>query len=304
MAATDERKPVTVLFADLKGSTELATQQDPEHLRALLSAFFDEMRQQIEAFGGTVEKFAGDAVMAVFGVPRVNEDDAERAVRAAFAMQESLAQLNPMFEQEYGARLVLRIGIATGDAVAASRAVNDFMVTGEVPNLAGRLQAVGEGITVSETTHRLLAPHLEAERLEPLSLKGFSQPGHRIPSPGASRDRAPPHRRDRPFFARRRPGPGAGRPLGMPGGPAAWPRPGGLYRGRGRDREVSSEDRAARAPPRGPPLARGTLPVLYAEHELCADHPDPPGRARTRARRGAGHRPDQTPSSGSDAQRV
>ena len=176
MAATDERKPVTVLFADLKGSAELATEHDPEQLRALLSAFFDEMRQQIEAFGGTVEKFAGDAVMAVFGVPRVNEDDAERAVRAAFAMQESLAQLNPMFEQEYGARLVLRIGIATGEAVAASHAVNEFMVTGEVPNLAARLQAVGDGITVSETTHRLLAPHLEAERLEALSLKGFSSP--------------------------------------------------------------------------------------------------------------------------------
>ncbi len=176
MAATDERKPVTVLFADLAGSTELATQRDPEHLRALLSAFFDEMRQQIEAFGGTVEKFAGDAVMAVFGVPRVNEDDAERAVRAAFAMQESLAQLNPMFEQEYGTSLVLRIGIATGDAVAASRAGNEFMVTGEVPNLAARLQAVGEGITVSETTYRLLAPRLEAERLEALSLKGFSGP--------------------------------------------------------------------------------------------------------------------------------
>jgi len=162
MAATDERKPVTVLFADLKGSAELATQHDPEQLRALLSAFFDEMRQQIEAFGGTVEKFAGDAVMAVFGVPRVNEDDAERAVRAAFAMQESLAQLNPMFKQEYGAHLVLRIGIATGEAVAASRAVNEFMVTGEVPNLAARLQSVGDGITVSETTQRLLAPYLEA----------------------------------------------------------------------------------------------------------------------------------------------
>jgi class 3 adenylate cyclase len=176
VATTDERKPVTVLLADLVGSTELVTEHDPEQLRALLSAFFDEMRQQIEAFGGTVEKFAGDAVMAVFGVPRVNEDDAERAVRAAFAMQESLAQLNPMFEQEYGVRLVLRIGIATGEAVTASRAVNEFMVTGEVPNLAARLQSVGDGITVSETTHRLLAPHLEAERLEELTLKGFSSP--------------------------------------------------------------------------------------------------------------------------------
>src|SRR5262245_61240515 len=118
MAAGDERKPVTVLFADLAGSTELASRHDPEHLRAILSAFFEEMRQQIEAFGGTVEKYAGDAIMAVFGVPRVGEDDAERAVRAAVAMRGSLDQLNPMFEQEYGVRLSLRVGIATGEAVA------------------------------------------------------------------------------------------------------------------------------------------------------------------------------------------
>jgi tetratricopeptide (TPR) repeat protein len=91
-------------------------------------------------------------------------------------MQESLTQLNPMFDQEYGAHLVLRIGIATGEAVAASQAVSDFMVTGEVPNLAARLQAAGNDITVSETTYRLLAPRLEAERLEPLSLKGFARP--------------------------------------------------------------------------------------------------------------------------------
>ena len=105
----------------VKGSAELATQHDPEHLRALSSPFFDEMRQQIEAFGGTVEKFVGGAVMAVCGVPRVNEDDAERAVRAAFAMQESLAQLNPMFHQECGAHLVLRIGIAKAPGAAGVR---------------------------------------------------------------------------------------------------------------------------------------------------------------------------------------
>jgi class 3 adenylate cyclase/tetratricopeptide (TPR) repeat protein len=176
MPAGEERKLVTVLFADLAGSTELAVRQDPEQLRSLLSAFFDEMRQQIEAFGGTVEKYAGDAVMAVFGVPQIHEDDAERAVRAAFAMQESLAQLNPMFEQEYGVRLVLRLGVATGEAVAASRAVSELMVTGEVPNLAARLQATGDGITVSETTRRLLGARLEAEPLEALSLKGFPGP--------------------------------------------------------------------------------------------------------------------------------
>jgi len=135
MAGTDERKPVTVLFADLAGSTELATRHDPEHLRALLSAFFDEMRQHIEAFGGTVEKYAGDAVMAVFGVPRVHENDAERAVRAAVAMSQSLEQLNPMFEQEYGIRLALRVGVATGEAVAATESVKEFLVTGDVANL-------------------------------------------------------------------------------------------------------------------------------------------------------------------------
>ena len=176
MAGTDERKPVTVLFADLAGSTELATRHDPEHLRALLSAFFDEMRQHIEAFGGTVEKYAGDAVMAVFGVPRVHEDDAERAVRAAVAMAQSLGQLNPMFEQEYGIRLALRIGVATGEAVAATESVKEFLVTGDVANLAARLQGAGEGVVVSQATHRLLQPLLDAEPMPALDLKGFAGP--------------------------------------------------------------------------------------------------------------------------------
>ena len=136
MASSDERKLVTVLFADLAGSTELATRHDPERLRTLLAAFFDEMRQQIETFGGTVAKYAGDAIMAVFGVPRVGEDDAERAVRAAVAMRGSLDQFNPMFEGEYGVRLSLRVGIATGEAVATTAAASEFMVTGEVANLA------------------------------------------------------------------------------------------------------------------------------------------------------------------------
>jgi class 3 adenylate cyclase len=176
MPAGDERKPVTVLFADVAGSTELATRHDPEHLRALLAAFFDEMRQQVEAYGGTVEKYAGDAVVAVFGVPQVHEDDAERAVRTAVAMRDGLAQLNPMFEQEYGVRLALRIGVATGEAVAASRPVSEFMVTGDVPNLAARLQSLADGITLSEETHRLVAALLDAEPTGPHQLKGFARP--------------------------------------------------------------------------------------------------------------------------------
>lgn len=172
----EERKLVTVVFADLVGSTALAAQQDPEQLRGLLSAFFEEMAQQIRSFGGTVEKYAGDAIMAVFGVPRVHEDDAERAVRAAIAMQETIGQLNPTFEQEYHSRLALRVGIATGEVVAATQETREFMVTGEVANLAARLQSAACGIVVSEETHRLLGPLLESRRLDPLSLKGFSEP--------------------------------------------------------------------------------------------------------------------------------
>ena len=176
MTSREERKVVTVLFADLAGSTELAQRQDPEQLRQLLSAFFEEMSQQIRSFGGTVEKYAGDAIMAVFGVPKVHEDDAERAVRAALAMRESLAQLNPLFEQEYGARLELRVGIATGEVVAATDDRREMLVTGETANLAARLQSAGSGIVVSEATQRLLVGLLDCRRLEPLALKGFRQP--------------------------------------------------------------------------------------------------------------------------------
>jgi len=173
---SDERKPVSVLFADLVGSTELATRHDPEQLRAMLAAFFDEMREQIQAFGGTVEKYAGDAIMAVFGVPRVREDDAERAVRAALAMRESLEQLNPLFEKDYGVRLALRVGVATGEAVAAAGTVDQLMVTGEVAILAARLQSAAVGVVVSEETYRVLDPLLEAEPMRELALKGFPAP--------------------------------------------------------------------------------------------------------------------------------
>jgi class 3 adenylate cyclase/tetratricopeptide (TPR) repeat protein len=165
-----------VLFADLAGSTELAVRHDPEQLRALLSAFFEEMAQHVHAYGGTVEKYAGDSIMAVFGVPATHEDDAERAVRAAFAMRHGLAQLNPVFEQEYGVHLALRVGIATGEAVAASDEASEFLVTGEVANLAARLQSEIGGIVVSQDTHRLVGPFVESERLTSLVLKGFPQP--------------------------------------------------------------------------------------------------------------------------------
>jgi class 3 adenylate cyclase len=174
--APDERKLVTVLFADLVRSTQLVVEHDAEDVRAMLHAFFEEMAREVRAFGGTVEKYAGDAIMAVFGVPRVYEDDAERAVRAAVAMQESLAQLNPAFERDYGTHLELRVGIASGEAVAASEPGNEFLVTGEVATLAARLQSTAPGVLLSAETHRLVAPLLDVERLEGLSLKGFEAP--------------------------------------------------------------------------------------------------------------------------------
>src|SRR2546430_15493118 len=106
----EERKVATVLFADLVGSTELAGSQDPERVRAMLDRFYDAMAAEVAAAGGTVEKFVGDAVMAVFGVPAAYEDHAERALHAALSMQRRLDAL-------FGRRLQLRIGVNTGEVV-------------------------------------------------------------------------------------------------------------------------------------------------------------------------------------------
>src|SRR5436853_7444181 len=115
-----ERKLVTVLFADVTGSTQLGERLDPEPLRAVMDTYFVAMRAEIEAEGGTVEKFIGDAVMAAFGVPLAHEDDPARALRAALRMQRRLAELNGELEAEYGVRLGIRIGVNTGQVMAAT----------------------------------------------------------------------------------------------------------------------------------------------------------------------------------------
>ncbi len=172
-----ERKLVTVLFADLVGHTEILTRVDPEEWLALLNAYFAEMTQPIQRYGGTVAKFIGDAIFAVFGVPRTHEDDAERAVRAAVEMQDRLTGLNPVFERRLGAPLGLRIAAATGEVVAPSEAEGGQLVTGELAALAERLQkeAPINGIVLSERTYRLVAPLVEGEPLGPLPLKGFPE---------------------------------------------------------------------------------------------------------------------------------
>jgi class 3 adenylate cyclase len=116
----EERKLVTILFADVTGSTSLGEQLDPERMRDVLATFFQAMREEIEAEGGTVEKFIGDAVMAAFGVPAAHEDDPDRALRAAFRMLDRLNAVNEGLDAAYAVTLQIRIGANTGEVLAAT----------------------------------------------------------------------------------------------------------------------------------------------------------------------------------------
>ena len=173
----EERKVVTVIFADLSGSTEMATRLDPEDLRGVLRPFFDAMVEEIERFGGTVEKFIGDAVMAVFGVPVAHEDDEERAVRAAFAMQARMEALNREVTERAGGDLDLRVGI-TGEVLAAHSSHREGYVTGEVVNVAARLQTVAESgaVVVGQRTHDATDATIAYRDLGPFELKVSTNP--------------------------------------------------------------------------------------------------------------------------------
>jgi class 3 adenylate cyclase/tetratricopeptide (TPR) repeat protein len=175
--AGDVRKVVTVLFSDVTGSTSLGERLDPESLRQVMGRYFDEMKQALEAHGGTVEKFIGDAVMAVFGIPTLHEDDALRAVRAAIEMRQRLARLNEDLERDRGITIVTRTGLNTGEVVAGDPSTGQTLVTGDPVNVAARLeQAAQPGeILIGEDTHRLLREAVVAEPVEPLALKGKEQ---------------------------------------------------------------------------------------------------------------------------------
>jgi class 3 adenylate cyclase/predicted ATPase len=172
------RKTVTVLFCDVVTSTELGGRFDPESWRRLMSRFFDEMQAVIQRHGGTVEKFIGDAIMAVFGVPVVHEDDALRAVRAADEMRDRLGSLNDELEETWGARLQIRIGVNTGEVVAGDPSAGSTFVTGEAVNLAKRLeQAAGpDEILIGKATHPLVKDAVSAGPLESFPVKGKSDP--------------------------------------------------------------------------------------------------------------------------------
>ncbi len=168
-AVREERKVVTVLFADLVGFTERSERLDPEDVRAALSSFHAHLRWELERFGGTVEKFIGDAVMAVFGAPAAHEDDPERAVRAALAIRDWAA------EQE---ELQLRIAVNTGEALVSAGTAAEGMVAGDVVNTAARLQSAApvNGILVGEQTYRATEQRIDYRAHEPVLAKGKTEP--------------------------------------------------------------------------------------------------------------------------------
>ena len=176
-APLEERKVVSVLFCDLVEFTAASEAADPEDVRARLRPYHARLRTEIEAYGGTVEKFVGDAVMAVFGAPVAHEDDAERAVRAALTILEAIAELN---EADSALSLRVRIGINTGEAVVALGAKpeeGEGIVTGDVVNTASRLQGAApiNGIACSEQTYRSTERVFDYEELEPVMVKGKSE---------------------------------------------------------------------------------------------------------------------------------
>ncbi|HEY2966667.1 MAG TPA: adenylate/guanylate cyclase domain-containing protein [Actinomycetota bacterium] len=175
---SEVRKVVTIVFADVTGSTALGERLDPEALRRVMGRYFDEMSAVIERYGGTVEKFIGDAVMAVFGIPQLHEDDALRAVRAADDMRQALESLNHDLERDHGVGLAARIGVNTGEVVAGDPASGQRLVTGDAVNVAARLeQAAAPGqILLGESTHRLVKDAVEITPVEPLDLKGKTKP--------------------------------------------------------------------------------------------------------------------------------
>jgi predicted ATPase/class 3 adenylate cyclase len=178
---SEVRKTVTILFADVIGSTELGERLDPESLRQVMTRYFDAMRSALERHGGSVEKFIGDAVMAVFGIPRVHEDDAIRAIRAAQDMRLALAGLNGELERDWGATIDIRTGVNTGEVVVAGDpTLGDSLVTGDAVNVAARLeQAAQTGeILIGEATHSLVKDAVRVEKTHPLQLKGKADAIH------------------------------------------------------------------------------------------------------------------------------
>jgi class 3 adenylate cyclase/tetratricopeptide (TPR) repeat protein len=202
-APPEVRKTVTVVFSDLVGSTSLGESLDSESLREVLARYFAAMQAALEAQGGAIEKFIGDAIVAVFGLPKLREDDAERAVRAAVAMRSALAEVNEELETGWGVTLAVRTGINTGEVVAGDITAGQRLVTGDTVNVAARLEQAADAgeILLGDLTYRLVRHAVAVEAVKPLTLKGKAEqvPAHKLLGLREVASRA---RRDTPLIGR------------------------------------------------------------------------------------------------------
>jgi class 3 adenylate cyclase/tetratricopeptide (TPR) repeat protein len=201
------RKTVTLIFCDIKDSTSLGERVDAEALHEIKDRYFAALSGEIQRHGGRIEKYVGDAIMAVFGLPRAHEDDALRAVRAAMGMQAALAGVNEYLQRRFSISLANRIGVNTGEVVANDDPNADQkLATGDAVNVAARLEAAAPAncIYLGELTYRLVRDAVRAEAVEPLELKGKAQrvPAYRLLSFRTRDDEAAGRRRDTPLVGR------------------------------------------------------------------------------------------------------
>jgi class 3 adenylate cyclase/tetratricopeptide (TPR) repeat protein len=206
--AAEERRMVTVLFADLTGSTALGERLDPEDMRDVLERFFETLAREVVKLEGSVDKYVGDEVMAVFGAPIAHEDDAARAVTAAAAMQEAMSSLNSAIDARHAVRLALRIGINTGEVVAGPLAgsfQSAYTVVGDTVNTAKRLQALARpgDIVVGERTKQATARRFEFVPLPPMAAKGKAAPLQNYRYVGPRMDPGRSSTQDRPALVAR-----------------------------------------------------------------------------------------------------
>lgn len=173
----EERRKATVLFADLSGYTAVAERMDPEALKSMVDRALRRLGEEVVRFGGSVDKYIGDNVMAVFGAPIAHEDDPERAVRAGLAMQSAMIEINERIAATVGVEFALRVGVNSGE-VLAGQVGDGYTVIGDPVNVAARLQSAARpgSVTVGSVTHRLTRGSIEYTELEPLNLKGKSEP--------------------------------------------------------------------------------------------------------------------------------
>ncbi len=245
------RKTVTVVFSDIANFTPLGEALDPEVMRKVMEQYYAVVRRELERHGGTVEKFIGDAAMAVFGIPTVHDDDALRAVRAAVDLRTALGGLNQELEETHGVRLAIRTGVNTGEVVAGDPTDRQSFATGAAVATAQRLEAAARSgeILLGDSTYRLVSNAVLVEPMEPLELKGKAEPVRAWRLLGVVEGAPPfPRRLDAPMVGREdelaslRAELERGRPRAdVPAGDDRRP---------GRDRQVAARERALLVDPR------------------------------------------------------